>query len=159
MSKFEKKGKKVVPVSDFSKAAKSDKTVWMVDQVYCTNGHSLIDKENLVSGYPGIRLAFKTPHHKGEVVISALAGDLSKVTLSGELEPGVRHYLSCPHCHVALPVLMSCGCKRNGQLVVIGLSPQLNFNNAITLCDVAGCTNAALVSCGEVIRHKRTPVQ
>ena len=159
MNKFEKKGKKVVSVSDFSKATKSDKTIWMVDRAYCTNGHSLIDKEHLVSGYPGIRLAFKSPHHKGEVVISALAGDLSKTTISGELEPGARHNLSCPHCQVPLPMLMSCGCKRNGQLVVIGLTPHLNFNNAITLCDVAGCTNAALVSCGEIIRHKRAGVK
>jgi hypothetical protein len=155
MNKFEEKGIQVKPVSEIHKAVKTDKTIWMVDQVYCTNGHSLIDKEHLIHGYPGIRLSFKSPHGEGEVVISALAGDLSKMTISGELEPGKRHDLSCPHCHVPLPVLMPCGCKRDGRLVVIGLTPQLNFNNAITLCDVAGCTNAALVSCGEIIRHKR----
>jgi hypothetical protein len=155
MNKFEEKGIKVVPVSNIHKAVKSDKVIWRVDHVYCTNGHSLMDKEHPIHGYPGIRLAYKHPNGEGEIVISALAGDLAKITLSGELEPGVSHELSCPQCHVPLPILMPCGCKRNGSLVVIGLTPKLNFNNAITLCDVAGCTNASLVSCGEIIRHKR----
>jgi hypothetical protein len=155
MNRFDKQGIQVKPVSEIHKAAKSDKTVWVVKHVYCTNGHSLIEKEHPIHGHPGIRLEFKLPDNKGEIVISALAGDLTKITLSGELEPGVSHRLSCPHCHVPLPVLMPCGCKRNGRLVVIGLTPQLNFNNAITLCDVAGCTNAAVIACGEIVRHKR----
>ena len=158
MDRFEEKDRVVVPVSKFRKIVESDKTVWMVDHAFCPNGHSLMDNEHPIHGYPGIRLAFKLPDSEGEVVISALAGDLTKTTISGELEPGVRHDLSCPHCHVSLPVLMSCGCKRKGQLVVIGLTPKLNFNDAITLCDVAGCTNAAVVSSGEIIRHMRVPV-
>ena len=155
MGRFDDKNKVVKPVTEFHNVGESDNIIWMVDQAYCTNGHSLIDKENPIHGYAGIRLVFKNPNSEGEIVISPLAGDLTKETLSGELEPGVRHELFCPHCNVALPVLMSCGCKRKGQLVVIGLTPQLNFNNAITLCDVAGCTNAAVVSAGEVIRHMR----
>jgi len=155
MNRFDKQGIQVKPVSEIHKAAKSDQTVWGVDKAFCTNGHSLIDKEHPIHGYPGIRLAFKLPGNEGVIVISALAGDLTKITLSGELEPGVRHDLSCPHCHVPLPVLMACECKRKGRLVVIGLTPQLNFNDIITLCDVAGCTNASVVACGEIIRHKR----
>ena len=133
MDRFEEKDKVVIPVDKIHKMAESDKTIWMVDQAYCTNGHSLMDKDHPIHGYPGIRLAFKLPNREGKIVISALAGDLTKKTISGELEPGVRHGLSCPHCHVPLPVLMSCGCISKGQLVVIGLTPKLNFNNLWTV--------------------------
>ena len=155
MTMLKDKGMRIVPVSEMGKVIKSDKTIWAVERVYCTNGHLLMDKEHPIHGYPGIRLSFQNPHGEGEIVISALAGDLTKITLDGELEPGASHELSCPKCRAVLPVLMPCGCKRKGSLVVMGLTPKLNFNNAITLCDVAGCTNASLVSCGEIIRHKR----
>ena len=40
-------------------------------------------------------------------------------------------------------------------MVVVGLTPTLDFNNAVTFCNVTGCHNAAFVKAGDVLRHVR----
>ena len=40
-------------------------------------------------------------------------------------------------------------------MVVIGLTPHLDFNNAVTFCNVTGCHNGAFVKSGDVLRHLR----
>ena len=155
MERFDGQGRLVIPVSRSNRTADGETATWVVDQAYCTSGHSLIDTEHAINGYPGIRLAFTHHGSSGVFIISAVAGDFTKKVLSGKLEPEESHDLYCPHCHIPLPVLMPCGCKGKGRLVIIGLSPVLNFNNAITFCDTFGCSNGAFVASGEIIRHAR----
>jgi hypothetical protein len=123
--------------------------------VLCPNGCNLIEPNYPINGFPGLRIKFTRPEVKGEFVISAIEGDFDKSILSGTLEEGVKDELYCPHCGVMFAKLVSCNCQPDADMVVIGLTPQLDFNNAITFCNVTGCHNGAFVKSGDVLRHIR----
>ena len=80
---------------------------------------------------------------------------VKKIILSGQLEDRVKDELFCPYCGVMFEKLVGCNCKPDADMVVIGLTPELDFNNAITFCNVTGCRNGAFVKSGDVIRHVR----
>ena len=92
---------------------------------------------------------------EGEFVLSAIEGDFDKIMISGELEEGVKDELYCPHCGVMFKILVNCSCQSDAEMVVIGLTPELDFNNAISFCNVTGCVNGSSVKSGDVIRHTR----
>jgi len=75
--------------------------------------------------------------------------------LSGELKEGDKHELFCPHCGEMFKKLVNCNCRPGADMVVIGMTPELDFNDAITFCNVAGCTNGTFIKSGDVIRHIR----
>ena len=75
--------------------------------------------------------------------------------LSGELEHGLKDDLYCPHCSVMFKKLVNCSCKPDADMIVIGLTPQLDFNNAVSFCNVTGCPNGSFIKSGDVIRHIR----
>ena len=87
--------------------------------------------------------------------IRAVEADFDKILLSGELEDGVKDELYCPHCGVMFKKLVNCSCKPDADMVIIGLTPELNFNNAISFCNVTGCINGTSINSGDVIRHMR----
>jgi hypothetical protein len=156
MKRFDKEGRLIIPLADRGRKGRQepeDKVRYIVTEAYCPNGCSIIDKSCEINGFPGLRMKFKRPGHEGEFVISAIEGDIDKVILSGELADGVKDDLYCPHCGVMFGKLVSCNCKSDADMVVIGLTPKLDFNNAITLCNVTGCKNGAFVMSGEVIRR------
>ena len=153
--RFDSEGRLIIPLSSYKKKSKIENKRFIVSEVYCANGHNLVDKEHEINGFPGIRLKFSRPGNEGEFVISAIEGDIDKIILSGELEHGKRDELSCPLCGVILPSLVHCECVTKGNLVVLGLTPGLDFNNAITFCDVTGCKNGAFVKSGEIINRMR----
>jgi hypothetical protein len=51
--------------------------------------------------------------------------------------------------------LVNCNCTPDAEMVVIGLTPKLDFNDAITFCNVTGCHNGTFVKSGDAIRHIR----
>jgi hypothetical protein len=127
--------------------------IYVITEAYCPNGCSVIDKEHKINGSPGLRTKFKRQGMEGELVLSAVQGDFTKIIISGELEEGVKDELYCPHCGVMFKKLINCNCKEDADMVVIGLTPELDFNNAISFCNVTGCINGTSISSGEVIRH------
>jgi len=156
MDRFNEDGRLIVPIVEYEKKKEDkDEIRFVVTEAYCPNGCNLIDKEHIINGYPGIRLKFKSPGVEGEFVISAIEGDFDKIILSGELIYGVKDELYCPHCGVILQKLANCNCRPDADLVVIGLTPKLDFNNAVAFCNVTGCKNGAFIKSGEVIRHIR----
>jgi hypothetical protein len=124
-----------------------------VTEAYCPNGCSIIDKEHEINGVAGLRMKFSRPGMEGELVLSAVQGDFTKLILSGELENGVKDELYCPRCGVMFSKLVNCSCQPDADMVVIGLTPKLDYNNAISFCNVTGCANGTSISSGEVIRH------
>jgi hypothetical protein len=92
---------------------------------------------------------------EGEMVLSAIEGDFDKIILSGELEDGVKDELYCPHCDAMLAKLVNCNCSSDADMVVIGLTPKLDFNNAISFCNVTGCANGTSIKSGDILRHVR----
>jgi hypothetical protein len=157
MKIFTDTGRLIIPLAQKKPhvAVNEDKVKYVVTEVYCPGGCELIDRENMINGYPGIRLKFKRPGSEGIFILSAIEGDFEKIILSGELKDGVKDDLFCPHCGIMLEKLINCGCQPDADMVVLGLTPRIDFNNAITFCNVTGCENGTFVKSGIVIRHAR----
>jgi hypothetical protein len=156
MERFSKNGKLIIPLPQRKKGTKKayeKKVRYVVTEAYCPNGCNIIDKDHKINGAPGLRFKFKRPGMEGEFVLSAIQKDLDKIILSGKLEDGVKDELYCPHCGVTFRKLVSCSCKPDADMVVVGLTPQLDYNNAISFCNVTGCANGTTISSGDVIRH------
>ena len=156
MERFNKDGRLIIPLSQRKKDTKEmneKKMRYVVTEAYCPNSCNIIDKEHEINGAPGLRIKFKRPGIEGEFVLSAIQSDFDKIILSGELADGVKDELYCPHCGVMFKKLVNCSCKPDADMVVIGLTPKLDFNNAISFCNVTGCINGTTIKSGEVIRH------
>jgi hypothetical protein len=155
MEQFTKDGELNIP--QVRRKEKSNRKIqrYVVTEAYCPNGCNIIDKEHKINGVPGIRVRFKRPGVKGELVLSAIQMDFDKIVLSGKLEDGVKDELYCPHCGVMFEKLVNCSCKTDADMVVIGLTPKLDFNNAISFCNVTGCANGTTIRSGDVIKHVR----
>jgi len=153
MERFDKDGKLIVPQVQRKESTGEKKVRYVVTGAYCPNGCNIIDKEHKINGVPGLRVKFKRPGMEGELVLSAIQRDFDKIILSGELKDGVKDELYCPHCGVMFKKLVNCSCRPDADMVVIGLTPKLDFNNAISFCNVTGCTNGATIKSGDVIRH------
>lgn len=158
MSSFTKDGRLLIPIAKRRKSVnkqKEESIRYVVDHAYCPKGCSLVDQDNIINGYPGLRFKFERACCKGEFVISAIEGDFDKVMISGELKQGAKDDLFCPHCGVRFEKLVNCNCSPGAEMVVVGLTPKLNFNNAITFCNVTGCSNGTFIKSGDAIRHIR----
>ena len=157
MEIFNKDGRMIVPLNRRKKEKKEDeeKIRYVITEAYCPKGCNIIDQEHLINGYPGLRIKYKRPGIEGIFVISAIEGDFEKIILSGELEDGVKDELYCPYCKTMFEKLVNCSCSIGADMVTIGLTPILDFNNAITFCNVTGCKNGSFVKSGEVLRHIR----
>jgi hypothetical protein len=156
MERFYRDGRLIIPLAQRkagTKEADEKRVRYVVTEAYCPNGCSIIDKDHEINGAPGLRIKFRRPAMEGEFVLSAIQGDLDKVILSGELKDGVKDELCCPHCGAMFKKLVNCSCRPDADMVVIGLTPRLNFNNAISFCNVTGCKNGTTIKSGDVIRH------
>ena len=143
----------IIPISERGKTVSTDKedTVrYVVNHAYCPKGCSIIDTKNLINGYPSLREG-----NEGIMLLSAVEGIFDKIIESGNLEKDVKDELYCPHCGTMFEKLVNCSCQPHADMIVIGLTPQLDFNNAITFCNVTGCNNGSFVQAGNIIRHIR----
>jgi len=154
MQRFNKDGRLIIPFRQRRKK-EEEKVRYVIEHAYCPNGCSIMDVEHKINGYPGLLIKFKRLGMEGVFVISAIEGDFDKVVLSGELAEGEKDELYCPHCDVLFKKLVSCRCRPGAEMVVVGLSPELDFNNAVTFCNVTGCRNGSFMQAGEVLRHIR----
>jgi len=158
MERFSKDGRLIIPLGQRNKGTKEtseEKVRYVVTEAYCPDGCNIIDKEHKIHGVPGLRIRFKRPGMEGEFALSAIEGDFDKIILSGALEDGVKDELYCSHCGVMFKKLVDCSCKPDADMVVIGLTPKLDFNNAISFCNVTGCANGTSIKSGDVLRHMR----
>ena len=156
MTQFDKDGRLLIPISKRKKNNEEDKNAkYVIKEAYCPNGCYIIDKNYPINGFPGLRIKYKRPGVEGELILSAIEGDFDKIIISGSLEEGVKDDLYCPHCSTMFKKLVSCNCKEDADLVIIGLTRHLDFNNAITFCNVTGCHNGSFLKSGDVLRHIR----
>lgn len=158
MDRFTKDGRWIIPLKKRRlnrDNKKEDNIRYVLDEIFCPNGCSLIDPENTIHEIPGIRIKYRRPGIEGEFVISAIEGDFEKIILSGELKDGVKDELFCPHCDTMLMKLVNCNCSKGAEMVMLGLTPKLDLNNAIAFCNVTGCSNGSFIKSGEVLRHLR----
>ena len=162
MSIFTKDGRLMIPIGKrpkFFVNGNENKIRYIINEAFCPNGCNIIDKDIEINGFPGLRIKYKRPNIEGEFVISAIEGDFEKKIISGYLVEGVKDDLFCPHCDKMFEKLVNCNCKPEGEMIVIGLTPKLNFNNAITFCNITGCVNGTFIKSGDAIRHVRLAYQ
>ena len=156
--RFDKDGRLIIPLSKRRKSpskAEEDKVRYVINKAYCPHGCDIIDPNYKINGFAGLRVKFKRPGVEGEFIISAIEGDFDKIILSGKLEDGVKDELYCPYCGVMFEKLVNCGCKPDADMVAIGLTPKLDFNNAVAFCNVTGCEKGTFFKSGDIIRHVR----
>jgi len=154
MDRFSKDGRLIIPLNNRGEI-KEEKVRYILTEAYCPKGCSIMDEEHQIKGYPGLKIAYKRPGMEGVFVLSAIESDFEKIILSGELKNNVKDDLYCPRCGVMFEKLVNCNCCDNAEMIVIGLTPALDFNNAITFCNVTGCENGAFVKSSTIIRHQR----
>ena len=158
MERFGKDGKMIIPLAQRKKSTKGpdeEKVRYVLTEAYCPNGCSIIDQEHKINDASGLRMKFKREGMEGEFVLSAIEGDFDKIILSGELADGVKDELYCPHCDAMFGKLVNCNCKPDADMVVIGLTAKLDFNNSISFCNVTGCANGTSIKSGDILRHIR----
>ena len=154
--RFGRDGRLIIPVSERRRDVVSEDQIrYVVDKAYCPNGCDIMDPGHPINGCPGLRMRFKRPGMEGEFVISAIEGDFEKIVLSGTLAEGVKDDLYCPHCSVPFAKLTNCACSEKADMVAIGITPKLDFNNSVSFCNVTGCKNGAFIRGGDVLRHIR----
>ncbi len=151
--RFNKIGEMIFPSKKENKKVVEEKPL-VIDKCYCANGHNLIDEKYLINKIPGIKLNYKYLGEKGEVVLSAIIGDFDKNILSGNWKKGEKVEMSCPKCNEKLKVLTSCGCRPDAEYFVLGLTPKLDYNNSVTICNIIGCSDAHSVIKSEKIIHQ-----
>jgi hypothetical protein len=161
MARFSKDGRLIIPLTERRVRLKNRsksvelKVRYIINEAFCPNGCNIMDKDHLIHNYPSLRIKFRRADAEGEFVISAIEGDFSKKTLSGELIYGLKDDLFCPHCDVPFKKLVNCHCQADAEMIVVGLTPSLDYNNAITFCNVTGCRNATFIQSGEAIKRLR----
>ncbi|MHC4412667.1 MAG: hypothetical protein ACYSW6_06825, partial [Planctomycetota bacterium] len=156
MERFSKDGKLIIPLiqrKGGTQRTNKKEVRHVVTEAYCPNGCNIIDEEHKINDFPGLRVKYRRTGVEGELVLSAIQGDFEKIILSGQLEAGVKDELYCPHCSVMFKKLVNCSCKPDADMVVIGLTPKLDYNNAISFCNVTGCRSGTTINAGDVIRH------
>ncbi len=126
----------------------------IIKECYCVNGHNLISDEYSLSGHPGIKLEFNCDGSEGKVILSAVIGNYEKNVLSGNWTKGKKVDMCCPECKAQLPVLTSCDCNSEAEFVALGLTPKIDFNNSIALCNIIGCKDSYSMVKSEKIINK-----
>jgi hypothetical protein len=156
MERFSGDGRLIIPLS-VRKGRKSggndEKARYVLEEAYCPKGCNIVDPDHEVDGFPGLRIKFRRPGMEGEFILSAVEGSLGRIILSGQLEDGVKDDLYCPHCGVMFEVVVNCTCKPDADVVAVGLTPSLDFNNSVCFCNVTGCGKGTSTRTGDVIRR------
>lgn len=122
----------------------------IVTQLYCPNGHNLVDQAgNRFDGFGGIQLLVDDGSIEGVVELSPFHGDSTK--FGPQFARGTRLSIRCPECKAELPQLAKCSCAGEGKLRKLFLTPQLEDDNLVAVCDVWGCPLSRVIDGNEIL--------
>lgn len=125
----------------------------VITQAFCPNGHNLVrqNTDALFDGYPGICLYLEAAGWEGEVTLSPIHGDHSKVGMPASIPEGTRCIVRCPVCEAELPRITDCGCAHGGDLVGIYLRPSLAPGDVVGVCNILGCYRSRVMDQFELL--------
>ena len=129
-----------------------------ITRVFCPEGHNLLDICYPINALAGIKLGFRRKNGRtGLVVLSPTLGCFDKNVLAGDLLDGEKVDLFCPECGSPLHKMGTCGCRtrdtnESGEWCILYLSEEISAEEAIAICDVAGCHNSSIRHAGEFIQ-------
>lgn len=73
-----------------------------VEHVYCSNGHSLCDKEKKINGYPAIKVKVVHGNQEGIMYLDPVYGSFNNIEEGIKLAKGEIVEFYCPECGVNL---------------------------------------------------------
>lgn len=147
---FDSSGYLIIP-DPREKVRDRAKKVAIVEHCYCPNGDDIIWEYAQFNGFPGIRIFVEKENcEAGDIVLSPIFGDHTRVSLGVKLIHGEKLKLLCPICYAEFPVLKQCTCGK-GELRVISLKKEFSFTDAIVVCDIVDCFNSYIIKAGEII--------
>ncbi len=149
MKRFDNRGMMVVP-NPVTEGAISDKALVAVE-LYCQNGHNLINPRANFNGYPGVVVEVEQDGERGTVALSPIFGEKSRIALDIELIKGKVLKIFCPECGIELPVHSTCPKCEQGQIVTFFLSKKGDFAHSIGICNTVDCPYATLIEGDELI--------
>lgn len=138
----------VFPTADKKTVTKA-KSVWVVEEVYCQNGHSLINNHAVFNNHNGIFLKVKGNNKEGFIALSPFCGDKSWIACEIELENGEILDFSCPECGVKLPIYRRCAC--GAELFTMFTDTNADFRNCIGTCNRIGCQTSEIIQGDELL--------
>lgn len=149
MKRFDEKGMMVYP-NPLKKDFKDRRKVLVVKECYCPQGHNLINPRAIFHNLPGIMLKVAAHEQFGLIALSPIYGEKSRISIDIDLIKDEIVRLYCPQCDTELPVFAECHC--GGKLVTAYTTTDLDFSNALTICNRVDCTNATLRNGGDIIK-------
>ena len=149
MKLFNTKGMMVFPNPIKKSELYKEKSMILIKECYCQNGHNLINNKAVFNGHNGIILKVKRGRHIGTVALSPVYGYKTRVCMDAKLNPGEKWQICCPECDEPLPVYSSCTC--GGDIVALFLDKNTDFSNSILICSRIDCFNAQIKFNDEII--------
>ncbi len=141
MIRFNAKGIMVFPCPN-QKDTDEEKSIVVIQECFCPNGHNLISKKANFSGFDGVIFQVKNEDKSGLVAISPICGDKSRIFLDFEMVEGEKSKMFCPECDVELPVYTKCEC--GGDLITLFSSPEATYSECISICNKIGCHSSVI---------------
>jgi hypothetical protein len=148
MKLFDKKGMMVIPNPIKDKTVSAPK-VLIINELYCPNGHNLINNRTSFNSYPGILIKVEQAGQIGMIALSPIYGDKCRITLDIDLKSGETIKMFCPHCDVALPVHSKCSC--GADLITLFLTKEPRFADCVVICNRVDCANSSIIEGGDII--------
>jgi hypothetical protein len=72
-----------------------------VKHASCRNGHSLMDSQHKINGYPSAKVILKFGDHEGPIYLDPIYGSFKNIPEVDVPENAIVEF-SCPECHVSL---------------------------------------------------------
>ncbi len=148
MAIFDKKGMLIIPNPMKSEVSTNQKTV-IISELYCPQGHSLLNPRTNFNSYPGIYFKVTSPTQQGFVALSPIFGQVARIAIDIDLISGAIMELRCPHCDILLPIHSPCNC--GGNLIALFLTRSNDFNDCVGICNRVDCRNFRIIESGEMI--------
>jgi hypothetical protein len=145
---YDRHGMLIFP-NPLQKSIRESQDVIVMNECFCQNKHSLIDKKAIFGNFPGILLKVNQKKVTGLMALSPVYGDKSRISIDIELIDKEVLELSCPKCDEQLAVFSHCEC--GADLLCLFLTEELSFNEAVAICSRVNCFNAQIKSSSEII--------
>jgi len=148
MERFNKRGMLIIPNPIMAKDAVHEKSL-VVGQLYCPEGHDLINRRVVFNGYPGILIKVQRGSVTGMVGMSPICGDHARISIDIDLSSGEIMEFICPVCGTSLLRHSQCSC--GADLIAFFTEPMVDFTNCIGICSRVDCKNSQILINDELV--------
>ncbi|MBN2362139.1 MAG: hypothetical protein JXR83_21990 [Deltaproteobacteria bacterium] len=134
-----------------SRVRRDGDVIW-IPELYCHNGHSLMDTGVTFDGYPSVHILVRTGDEvMGDVdfYLSSIVNDQRKQ--GPELPRGVPYAIACPTCGEEFKRLIPCTCQVGAYRRAIYLTPDPGELAAVGICECYDCPRSFVTEEGDLL--------